>query len=785
MKKIHRKLLRDLWASKGLFLAVTIVIFLGVSLFGAAFVGYLNLKTSYDYTYEVLGMADFTIKTAEDATDTRDALQNLSGVEHLTGRMNSAIAMELPGGKRVEARVISLPSGDRAEVNNIKVEDGYYFEPGQNNVLLAQKSFADHHDIAPGDEMVFAVQDQEMVFTVAGIATSPEYIFPAKSRQEILISSEVWGVVFIPEDAITDLMGKSFMNEFCFLLEDGSDVDATILQAEEALASYGVMESITKEDQPSNAGLQMDLQEFGEIAEIFPMLFLIVGAMATYILLTRIVFNQRTQIGVMRAMGYSRRQVLFHYLSFALIIGILGSVLGTIVGYLLSGAVTHFYVGILGLPYTKVDLHWMAIEEGMFLGILPCIIAGIVPAFAASRLSPAETMRTPPPTSGRKLLLEKVFPFLTHLSAIWKIPLRNIFRNRLRSLYTIIGVVFGVTLILVSAAMIDSVEAFSKFQFDDIQRYDAQITFAKPQDRATQLSVVEYWEGMERAEPLLQIPARLGLGDQDYSTVLIGLTPDSDLLRVYSTSGEQTHVNDEGILLSEGLQNKLDIEVGDMLDIQSPHATIQLPVTRFVKQTMGGFAYVSLNQAQVLMEGQDVITGLMIEGDAQQMTSIREAAYDLDTTASVELTAETKSAVDEMMRLIAYMMWIMLAFGAALAMAIVFTTVTVNILERRREIGTMRTIGESKGRIAIMITIENLVLGLAGLVPGAVLGYAVAVQMFSLFQSDMISFGLVIYPRTYVLTAAVIMAIMLISQLPSIRQAGRLNLAQVVKEQAS
>ena len=785
MKKIHRKLIRDLWASKGLFLAVTMVIFLGVSLFGAAFVGYLNLKTSYDYTYETLGMADFTIKTAEDATDAKEALQNLSGIEQLTGRMNSAIAMELPKGKRVEARVISLSSGDRAKVNDIKVEDGDYFEPGQSDVLLVQKSFADHHDIAPGNEMIFAVQDQEMKFTVAGIATSPEYIFPAKSRQEILISSEVWGVVFVPEDAIADLMGESFMNEFCFLLEDGADVDGTILQAEEILASYGVMESITKEDQPSNAGLQMDLQEFGEIAEIFPMLFLIVGAMATYILLTRIVFNQRIQIGVMRAIGYSRRQVLFHYLSFALIIGILGSVLGTIAGFLLSGVVTHFYVGILGLPYTKLDLHWMAIEEGLFLGIIPCIIAGIVPALAASRIGPAEAMRTPPPSAGRKLLLEKVFPFLSHMSAIWKLPLRNIFRNRLRSLYTVIGVVFGVTLILVSAAMIDSVDAFSKFQFDNIQRYDAQITFAEPQDRTTHLAVVEDWEGMDRAEPLLQIPARLGLGEQNYSTLLIGLTPDSDLLRVYSTSGEQTHVSDEGILLSEGLGDKLDVEVGDTLDIQSPYAVIQLPVTRFVKQTMGGFAYVSLNQAQALMGGQDVITGLMIEGDAQQMGSMRETAYDLDTTASVELTAETKSAVDEMMSLIAYMMWVMLAFGAALALAIVFTTVTVNILERRREIGTMRTLGESKRRIAIMITIENLLLGLAGLAPGALLGYATAMQMFSMFQSDMISFGLVIYPRTYILTAAVIIAIMLISQLPSIRQAGKLNLAQVVKEQAS
>ncbi|MBT4512919.1 MAG: ABC transporter permease, partial [Chloroflexi bacterium] len=128
---------------------------------------------------------------------------------------------------------------------------------------------------------------------------------------------------------------------------------------------------------------------------------------------------------------------------------------------------------------------------------------------------------------------------------------------------------------------------------------------------------------------------------------------------------------------------------------------------------------------------------------------------------------------------------IMLLFGATLALAIVFTTVTVNILERRREIATMRTLGESKNRIAAMITIENMILGVAGLIPGIILGYILALYFFSLFQGDMFSMDLVILPTTYVLTVGIIIMIMLVSQVPGIRNINRLNLAQVTKEQAT
>jgi putative ABC transport system permease protein len=186
------------------------------------------------------------------------------------------------------------------------------------------------------------------------------------------------------------------------------------------------------------------------------------------------------------------------------------------------------------------------------------------------------------------------------------------------------------------------------------------------------------------------------------------------------------------------------------------------------------------------MAGEEgVVSGVMLRVESEYLDSIRDKAYAIPGTASVELTAETYDMVGELLGFLRGMMWVMLGFGAAMALAIVFTVVTINVLERSREVATMRTMGEGRGRIAAMITIENMLLGLAGLLPGIGLGYALALFFFRLIQGDMFSFSVVIFPRTYALTAGIVILIMLISQLPSIRQVNRLDLARVIKEQVS
>jgi putative ABC transport system permease protein len=485
----------------------------------------------------------------------------------------------------------------------------------------------------------------------------------------------------------------------------------------------------------------------------------------------------------MRAIGYSRRQVLFHYLNFALVIGIVGSLTGIAVGYFLADTMTDLYIDILGLPYKIVETQWLAIEEGIFIGILPCFIAGILPAWSASRLRPAEAMRIPPPSAGRKPFLEKIFPFLKRASLMWKIPLRNIFRNRRRSISTILGIAFGVVLILASAGFIDTMDHLIKLQFEKIQTYDARLRFAHPIMEEVTSDVIA-WDGINDVSPTLELPVKLESVDKSYSTALVGLSPGTDLFGLYTPQEEKTSLG-TGILLGKVLEDELGVEVGDSVSVLSPFGEAVFIIDGFVKQPMGSLGYVSLENAQLLVGGQPLINGLLLAADENTISTIRDkASLDFDAV-SVEITTEVKGKMEDLMNLFHAIMWIMLGFGATLALMVVFTMVTVSLVERRREIATMRTLGERSSRITAMVTIENLILGVVGLVVGIPLGYTVSLFLMRLFETDMFSFELVFYNRTYLITIGVIILIMLLSQIPGIRSLNRLDLAKVTKEQVS
>jgi putative ABC transport system permease protein len=281
---------------------------------------------------------------------------------------------------------------------------------------------------------------------------------------------------------------------------------------------------------------------------------------------------------------------------------------------------------------------------------------------------------------------------------------------------------------------------------------------------------------------MLQVPVSLEYAGKTYATMAVGLSPEAELYGLYSSSGEKVTVSDRGILLSGALGKTLGVDVGDVINLDSGSGIRQIEVAGFVKQPLGAFSYVTLEKAQDLIGGQPVIGGLMLDIKPQYAGTLRQIASKIPGMASVELTSETKAKVGERMSFNSNMVWIMFAFGVALASTIVFATIFISILERRREIATMRTLGESKGRIAEMITIENLILGFVGIIIGIPLAYMLALYCFSLLQTDMLSYSLIIFPRTYLLAIGVVILIMIISQIPAIRNVNRLDLARMINE---
>lgn len=813
INNLQRKLLRDIGGSKAQFGAVAAVIALGIAAFVGVYASYLNLHVSYAYTYDTLAMGDYFITVDYLPERAVREINDIPGV-HASGQVigNVKLDLETESGETVEGRIVSLPSDARPVVGDVLIESGSYFSPGDKREVILPPMFAEYHELGPGDSLTVERGTSKTSYTVAGIAIHPEYLWVAKSSEEMVSTARTFGVIFMPHERAEALFEMQGM-----VNQIGLDFDDTVVEEEavdeikDILTSYGIKRFTSKddlgtvsarkidivqgvrtaymvprEDQLSYELLKADLEGLQTMSFLFPVLFLSMAGLAIYILLGRLVESQRVQIGLMRALGYTRRHVLGHFVEFALIVGVVGSLCGALLGHLMAGALTPYYAGFIHIPFVEVKPHWDLTTMGMGVGIVVPVIASLLPAWSSARMQPAEAMRPPAPPAGHRTFVETLLPFIPRLHSNLKLPLRNMSRHPRRTIFMATGVTSAAALIIVSMSMFDMVEDMTGTLFDKTQHYDARVILQGVGSEAT-AGHIQHMEGVLAAEALLDQPYRVKQGDESQSTSIRGIEPDTVMYSLITPEGDTTTVEEEGIVLPTFISDKLGAEIGDTVYLEPLVGTVgetEMVVSGLIQEPMGGRPYMSLDEAQELFNLPGAATSIFVQFDGDPSPELMERIYDLPEVASVEQVSAFKDYMDESMGAMYAMVGIMLALSFGLGMAIVFNGVTVNVLERRREIAIMRAIGMSDLQLAAQITMENLGTALIGIVVGLPLGYQLADYIMKAQTETMenMSFEAIIYPRSYILAAVCSIIIVLLSQIPAIRRMTKMSLPTVTKD---
>jgi putative ABC transport system permease protein len=784
VKMLRRALRRDVRARIGQFAAIWATVVLGVALFAASYDAFGNLTASYRGMYDDLAFADIWA-TSGDPAGVASAMGAVPGVEATDTRSVGEVPVKV-GSHDQLARLVGLPDGREPDVNRVMLLRGSQIEAGRDDQVLAEQ----HLGWEPGTTVRVLAADGWRTATVVGVVASPEYLWPARSRQEVLVPWDQWGVLFAPEALVTSLPPGTVHGEAMARLAPDAP-DGTLAEVRAAAVSAGAISTMSRDEQPSNAALREDLDGFGEMSVAFPALFLLAGALALAILLGRMVATQRVQIGVLTANGLSRRQVLLHYLGFGVAVGVAGSVPGVILGGLLAAAVSRLYTAAISVPVTVVQVRPTTIIAGLVIGIAAAAAAAFVPARRAAATAPAEAMRgTGPAGRGGLSLAERLLPPLRRLPARWRFALRAPGRNPRRTLSTVIGVALAATLILVSAGMIDTVQILLDRQFRVVQREDAAVGLAEPV-AASDVARILAAPGVARAEPGLTVPAAIVHGDRRYATSVVGFEPGTTMHGFRAPGGDLVELPAEGLMLGTAMRDLLDVGVGDMVTVVATDGggRADLTVAGFVDEPFGTYAYASLASVAPLA-GQPASDPMVATGYVQYEAGADPAAVAAGLSALPEVAAvvDTRALyamAQDLMGLFYAFVGLALVFGGVIAFAVVFTTMNANIAERTPELAALRTLGMSRRSVSWLVTAENMALTTIGLVPGLVVGYAAAAVFMASFSSDLFQFGLEVRPTTFVLTAAVILVVGLASQVPALRGIARIDLAKVVRERAT
>ncbi|MDJ0961572.1 MAG: ABC transporter permease [Acidimicrobiia bacterium] len=778
---LRRKLARDLRRHGAQFTAITVTMFLGVTIFAASFDSFRNLQASYAATATEFHFANLTVNGG-DVEGFAASVGSADGVDRVETRSSVDIPFDV-GGVKLLGRAIGVPVGDQAEVNTLKVLQGTYLETSET--VLVEEHMADHFRLTPGDRFeIFEGSDWRTV-TVAGVVSSPEYIWPARDRQELITSPDNFGVIFAAQSQVAAIAGGP--NEAIVYYEQGERNDALTAELVDVAQGFGASSSYTRDEQASNAALVEDLRGLEEMAVFFPMLFLTAAAMAAYVMISRLVHTQRPQIGVLLANGFTRRQVLLHYLGYGFAPGLAGALPGAIVGVLLARAITRLYTDLLAIPVTLIQFYPATLVGAVAFGLVASLLAALAPALVASRVVPAQAMRGETPIGGgKRSLLERLIPPLRRLPVPWRMTLRGVGRNPRRTVYTMIGVVLSLMLILVSWGMIDTVRHLMDRQFIEIQQEDATVYFAAPATTSEVTALVDV-DGVVAAEPSLTLPAVLRTPTGEYETALNVLADDTAMHRFAAVDGRWIGLPDDGVTLGKAARSLLGVEVGDPVSVVVPGlGTVETTVAAFVDEPMGTMAYVARSHAETLV-GFDLpaTSALVAYADGVDAAALRAALTARPEVAAFEDAKALYSVMQDFMVLFYAFVGVMLVFGASMAFALIFNAMSVNIAERTREVATLLAVGTDRRRISRLITAENLMVALFGIPLGLVAGYFAAKAALGSFSSDLFAFDLFVAPATYVWSTVAILVVALVSQWPGLRAIRRISIPKIVKERVA
>ena len=773
------------------FLAVGATVVIGVMMFVGTYDSYRNLTVSYEQTYDRLAFADTTITGGDDSLP--DELAAIPGVRAVTVRHSADIPITI-GTRTLRGRLVGMPAPDQPDVNKVDVKDGVFLSGGSDYVAVAETHIASTYDMQPGDSFTVAIGPR-LDFTIVGIAASPEYLWPAASTQEVFVDPEQFGVFFIDDVLLEQVPPSVSVRETLVLYDDNADTEDLDAAVHAAATSAGATGILTQADHPSNSSLQLDVSGFQEMAIAFPILFLTAAGMAVYVLLTRMVFSQRSIIGTLRASGMAPAELRRHYLSFGLWIGSVGAAVGVILGAVAGALMTSAYTGALSIPDTVVSFRPFTIVIGLLFGIVAGALSAIIPARAAYNIAPAEAMRGAAPLiSGGKSTIEKIIPPMSKLSVRTRMMLRGIGRAKRRSLSTVLGVVLALILILASGVMIDSMINVVHRWFNDIAVQDATVIVSEPvaEELLADISAVP---GVTRAEPVAGLSASITHNGDTFASSLQGFEADTQMHGWTNPSGT---LPPSGMVAGKGLADKLGVSPGDLLTIDLPtlDTSIVLELVEFVDEPLGIPLYArydvltealrdaGVDDPEVLMAEPTITTVMTRFNETTDRPTTIAGIEDISEVLAVQDARSLYDLIQEFLALFYVFGGIMLAFGGVMAYSLMFNTISVNVAERSSEFATLKASGMADRTIGLMVAGENFLLTAIGIVPGVALGIWVSSLFIKSFNNDAFTFGLSISPLTIVIAASSMFIVALLSLIPGIRSVKKLDIGEVVRERA-
>ncbi len=784
MPAIVKKLLRDLWDMRGQGLAIALVIVSGVATFVAALGTMDALQRSQQSFYEEarFGEAFASLKRAPNDVEAR--LRSIQGVAAVQTRVIADARLDVGGfDEPITGQMLSLPEHGQSSLNQLVVRQGRRPRAGSETEAAVSETFAEAHELTPGDELDVIINGQRRTLTVVGVVLSPEYVYQIPPGG-FFPTPERFGVLWMSRPALsgaTDMRGA--FNSASFTFTTSATPQDVLDRIDGVLAPYGGRDAYLRKDQVSHRYLTEELRQLEQLVVVMPAIFLAVAAFLLNVVIGRLIRTQREVIATLKAFGYGDGTIGLHYLGMVMGIVALGSVGGVAVGTWMGRALSRLYLEFYRFPelHYALELETVAIAVGVTT--VAAVGGTLYAVWQAVALQPARAMQPEPPAAYRETIVERL-GLRSFFDQPTRMILRHLERRPLKALLSVIGIAASIAILMTGVFFGDALDFMVDVQFNRAQRQDLSVSFTGPTSTDA-LYELRGMRGVTEAEPFRSVPVRLRHEHRTYRTGIEGLTPEPVLRRPLTDALTPIELPPEGVVLSEYLADVLAVQAGDTLTaevLEGARPTRSVPVAGRAQQFVGVGAYMQLDALNRLVREGPALSGAYLSVDPRYQDETVAALTRRPRVASVQAQGHAlQSLLDTMGDTVLTFTFVMTLFAGAIAFGVLYNAARIALSERARELASLRILGFTRGEIGYVLLGELGLLILAAFPVGFAMGYGLCYGTAASAQTELFRIPLVISRSTYAFSATVVLGAALISGLAVWVRLGRLDLIEVLK----
>lgn len=509
-----------------------------------------------------------------------------------------------------------------------------------------------------------------------------------------------------------------------------------------------------REELPEYTDYGDNADRLRNIGQVFPVIFFLVAALISLTTMTRMVEEQRTQIGTLKALGYKKSAIAAKYICYAFFATLLGSVLGMLIG---EKIIPYIIITAYGIMYHNVaNTISIDYQPGFALIASAASVVCTVGAtlFASGKElqeTPASLMRPPAPKEGKRVLLERFTFIWKHLSFSWKSTIRNLFRYKKRLIMTVFGIAGSMGLMLVGFGLQDSISDIAAIQYRELQHYDGMVIEDSDATEEEHEELFEYMKENEQIAHCNRVQMTKISAPKGSSNISIYLfVPESlsefakDVTLKNRITGETYELTDEGAAISEKTASLLGLKVGDMIPLKKGDKEYKVRVAVITENYMSHYLYMTPRVYEQTFgekpEYENIVFTMQEDcKDDLEMAGTRILAY--PGALSISYTSSLASQVDRMLSTLDAVILVLIVSAGMLAFVVLYNLNNINITERQRELATLKVLGFYDGEVSQYVLRENVILTVLGIMFGAVFGILIHRYVITTVEVDAVMFG--------------------------------------------